>query len=186
VRVAFSRARCSRFSRRRSFAACLSAKTSSLPQCAVTLPGEQPRLEARAARPRERCLEAWSGSVAGSQLAAVDVVLDDAVLDRRDRRARHHHQPGRRLLAQPGAGAARETMLVAAALPRVSVASRRGCRISPAQPRGDPLQGVLTACEKHPKQISRREAALPAAPRTPSGDRAMSDESLKAVGSLPT
>ena len=32
VRVTFSRSRCSRLSRRRSFAACLSAKTSSLPQ----------------------------------------------------------------------------------------------------------------------------------------------------------
>jgi hypothetical protein len=32
VRVAFSRSRCSRLSRRRSFAACLSAKTSSLPE----------------------------------------------------------------------------------------------------------------------------------------------------------
>ena len=48
-----------------------------------------------------------------SQLAAADVVLDEADPrpDRRDRRARDHHQPGRQLLRQPGARAGRAATL---------------------------------------------------------------------------
>ena len=43
---------------------------------------------------------------------------------------------------------------------RAAAALRRGCRINPPGREAEPVRGVLTACEKPSKQISRRETAL--------------------------